>query len=127
MSATILVAAAFAVLTGVGIIWVGARFLVAPQASAAGFGLPSWPTTDADGWLNLKGVRDVASGLVILVPLALGYTEVVGWLLLAAAVTPFGDAAIVLRHGGRKALAYGMHGVTGVVVLVAAVLFLLGS
>lgn len=73
---------------------------------------------------DVKGVRDIVSGLVILVPLALGQTQVLGWLLLAAAVTPFGDAAIVRRHGGSKALAYGMHGATGVAVLVAAVLFL---
>jgi hypothetical protein len=120
-------ATVLAAVIGLGIIWIGIRFLLAPQATASGFGLPEWPATNANSWLNVKGVRDIVSGLVILVPLALGYTEVVGWLLLAAAVTPFGDALIVLRNGGNKALAYGMHAGTGVAVIVAGVLFLISG
>jgi hypothetical protein len=119
-----IVATVIAVLVGFGIIAIGVRYLTAPQASASSFGLPEWPHVGANGWLNVKGVRDIVSGLVILVPLALGQTQLLGWLLLAAAVTPFGDAAIVLRHGGSRPLAYGMHGATGVAVLVAAALFL---
>lgn len=114
-------------LLGLGIIWVGARYLLAPQASASTFGLPEWPAASANGWLNVKGVRDIVSGLVILVPLALGQTQVVGWMLLATAITPFTDAAIVLRNGGSKALGYGMHAGTGVAVIVAGVLFLISG
>jgi hypothetical protein len=125
MPVTVIAATVLAGLISLGIIFVGVRYLMAPQASASGFGLRAWPAESANGWLNVKGVRDIASGLVILVPLALGQPQVVGWLLVAAAVTPFGDAAIVLRNGGSKALAYGMHGATGVVVLVAAALFLI--
>ncbi len=118
-------ATVLACVIGVGIILIGARYLLAPQASASTFGLREWPAEGANGWLNVKGVRDIVSGLVILVPLALGQTQVVGWLLVAAAITPFADAVIVLRGGGSKRLAYGMHGATGVAVLVAAALFLL--
>jgi hypothetical protein len=123
MSMTI-VATVLAGLLGVGIIAIGARYLLAPQASARGFGLRDWPQESSNGWLNVKGVRDIVSGLVILVPLVMGQTQVVGWLLVAAAVTPFGDGLIVLRNGGSKALAYGMHAGTGVAVLVTAALFL---
>jgi hypothetical protein len=123
MSVTI--ATVLAGLLGLGIILVGARYLLAPQASASTFGLREWPPEGANGWLNVKGVRDIVSGLVILVPLALGQTQVVGWLLLAAAITPFADAVIVLRGGGSKRLAYGVHAATGVAVLAAAALFLL--
>jgi hypothetical protein len=119
------VATVLAALIGFGIIAIGTRYVLAPQASASTFGLREWPHVGANGWLNVKGVRDIVSGLVILVPLALGQTQLVGFMLLAAAITPFGDALIVLRGGGSKALAYGMHGATGVVVLVTAALFLL--
>jgi Domain of unknown function (DUF4267) len=77
--------------------------------------------------LAIKGVRDVVSGLVILLPLAPGDFRLLGWIVLVAAITPVGDALIVLRNNGSKALAYGgMHGGTAVAVLVAAILLLLG-
>jgi hypothetical protein len=117
-------ATVLAVLLGGGIIWVGVRYLLAPQASASTFGMRGWPAETDNGWLNVKGVRDVVSGIVILVPLALGQTQLVGLILLASALTPFGDAVIVLRSGGSKALAYGMHAGTGVAALVAGALFL---
>ena len=33
---------------------------------------------------------------------------------------------IVLRHGGKKAIAFGVHGLTALVMVIAAVLLLLG-
>ncbi len=56
---------------GVGIILIGARFLLAPQAAAAGYGVPvepAGPQTQAGGpypWLYVKGVRDIASGIFL--------------------------------------------------------------
>jgi len=67
------------------------------------------------------------SGLVILVPLALGQFHVLGWLVLAASITPFGDATVVIRNKGSKILGYAMHGGTAVVAVVTAGLLLLGS
>jgi Domain of unknown function (DUF4267) len=48
-------------LLGAGIIVIGARFLVAPRAAAAGYGLTS---EQGDPYLAVKGVRDIASGVV---------------------------------------------------------------
>ncbi|GAB3910136.1 DUF4267 domain-containing protein [Kibdelosporangium lantanae] len=113
------------ILTGLGIIWVGLQYLLAPVKTATGFGLPAWPTESPSiAWLNIKGVRDVVSGLVVLIPLALGQYEVLGYLLLAASLTAFGDALTILRYRGKKAVAYGVHGTTAVLVLLAGVLFL---
>ena len=59
---------------GVAIIFIGARFLLAPQAAAAGYGVPVEPAgaqTQAGGpypWLYVKGVRDIASGIFTLHP-----------------------------------------------------------
>ena len=59
----------------------------------------------------MKGVRDIAAGLMV------------GALVLAVeAVIPIGDMLIVLRRGGRKHTAFGVHGATAVVTLVAAAL-----
>ena len=43
-----------------------------------------------------------------------------GWTLLAAAVIPTGDAAIVLRHHGTGAIAYGVHGATAAAMVATA-------
>jgi hypothetical protein len=42
--------------------------------------------------------------------------------MLVVALAPLGDTAIVLRHGGTKATAFGIHFATAVVVLISAVL-----
>ena len=49
-----------------------------------------------------------------------------GWVLLVLAVVPFGDMLIVLGHRGRRGTAYGAHGATALLLVVAAGLWLLG-
>ena len=111
--------------TGLGIIVIGARFLFAPAAAAAGFGIAVRPDGgNADAYLSVKGVRDVASGLIALILLAAGNPHVLGWFELAASTIPVGDALIVLRYKGPKAAAYGVHGVTAAVLLASAALLL---
>ncbi|MEV4320575.1 DUF4267 domain-containing protein [Actinocrispum sp. NPDC049592] len=117
------VAIAITVLCGLGIITAGVQYLVAPAKTAKSFGLPAWPDGRSLAWLNLKGVRDIVSGLVALIPLALGQYQVLAYLLLAAALTPIGDALTILRYRGNKTLAYAMHGSTAIIILIASVLF----
>jgi hypothetical protein len=47
-----------------------------------------------------------------------------GWSMLAASIIPIGDGAIVLRHGGCRAVAFGVHGVTAAVMLIISGLLL---
>jgi hypothetical protein len=49
----------------------------------------------------------------------------VGWWILAMAVIPIGDAAIVLRRGRSKLIAYGVHGATAALMLAVAGLLLI--
>ncbi len=118
-------------LIGVGIILIGARFLLAPQAAAAGFGVPVEPPgarTSAGSpypWLHAKGVRDVASGIFICVLLANRAPHLLGAFMVAASIIPLGDAVIVLRSGGTRAAAFGIHGVTAAVALAASAALLL--
>jgi len=110
-------------LLGAGIIVIGARFLVAPRAAAAGYGITA---EQGDPYLAVKGVRDIASGVVVFVLLAAGKPHVLGRWLIAASVIPIGDAIIVLRGNGPKATAYGVHGTTAAGMLGTAALLLSG-
>ena len=96
-------------LIGASIIFVGARFFVAPRVAAAGYGVQTdlGPTTGA--YLSVKGVRDIASGLFVFILMAAGATHLLGWVILAATIIPLADAIIVLRHGGPKSIAWGVH------------------
>ncbi|MER5627861.1 DUF4267 domain-containing protein [Streptosporangium sp. NPDC002544] len=120
------IATVLAGLIGAGVIVMGARAFWAPQA-AVGFGIPDTPTEDRSfqAWLSVKGVRDIASGLFILIVLVGGTTQLLGWFMLAAGFIPIGDALIVLRSNGPKAAAYGIHGATAVVMLAIGALLLI--
>jgi hypothetical protein len=110
---------------GVGSSLIGARFLVAPRTAAAGYGVPAEPAgaqASAGGaypWLYVKGVRDIASGIFLLILLANRAPHLLGAFMAAASIIPLGDAVIVLRSGGTRAAAYGIHGATAVVALAA--------
>jgi len=120
---------------GAGIIFLGARFLLAPQVAAAGYGVPVEPAGPQGPakariagpypWLYVKGVRDIASGLFLLILLANRAPHLLGAFMAAASLIPVGDAVIVLRSGGTRAAAFGIHGATAVVMLAAAVVLLL--
>jgi Domain of unknown function (DUF4267) len=114
-------------LIGLGVILMGANAFRAPQASA-GFGIPGTPTEDLtfQAWLTVKGVRDIAMGLVILILLMGATPHLLGWSMLAAAGIPVGDALIVLRSNGPKATAYGVHATTAVVMVAISVLQFVG-
>ncbi|MCG5434297.1 DUF4267 domain-containing protein [Mycobacterium sp. MYCO198283] len=110
-------------LIAAAIIVVGARFLIAPKVAAAGYGVPAergQPSGDA--YLAAKGVRDIASGLMVIALLVSGATRPLAWMLLAASVIPVSDAWIVLRSGGSRSVALGVHGITAVVMLVTVAL-----
>ena len=105
------------------IIAVGCAYLARNEKNAAGFGLPTPPAPDARGWWQVKGIRDVVTGLLVIVFtfVALDY---LGVLVLVLALIPLGDMVIVLTNRGSKAAAYGIHGATALALIVAAVLLL---
>ncbi|MFF1869101.1 DUF4267 domain-containing protein [Kitasatospora herbaricolor] len=125
MSVKRALATGITVLTGLGISYVGLSYLLDPAATAPGFGLPDWPRgSDATGFLNVKGVRDLVSGLAVLTLLATRQRRALGWLMLVEALTPLGDMLVVLNHHGSAATAFGVHGLTAAAVAAAGVLLL---
>ena len=109
-----------------GIVFIGARFLFAPYAAAAAFGVAVRPDAIWRAYLSVKAIRDIASGLFIAILMFNRSAHLLGWFMLAATIIPLTDAAIVLRHGGTKATAFGIHGATAVVMIVASGLLLSG-
>lgn len=111
------------ILLAIGIIIIGLRFFVAPHASAAGYGVPV-QGEGADAYLTIKGLRDLTYGVLGLVLLAVGGAHIMGWFMVITAIVPVGDTFIVLRQGGKKAIAFGIHLATALAMLVdAALLF----
>lgn len=113
-----------AALIAVGIIAIGVRFLLAPGTAAAGYGVPEDQAGNS-AYLTAKGLRDIAAGMFTAILLAAQRPHLLAWFLVAAALIPVGDMIIVLRHHGPKATAYGIHGITALVLLAAAALLLI--
>ena len=112
-------------LVGLGIIVIGVRFLLAPRAAAAAYGVAVERKIGAAGaYLSAKGVRDIVSGLVAFLLIAITGYRVLGAWMLVMTLIPIGDAVVVLRSGGSKAAAYGWHVATAVVMVVIGILLL---
>jgi Domain of unknown function (DUF4267) len=65
----------------------------------------------------VKGTRDIASGLFVILLMANCSPRLLGEFMLVASLIAFGDMATVLRSGGSRALAFDMHGLTGLVIV----------
>jgi hypothetical protein len=113
-------------LIAAGIIFIGARFILAPRVAAAGYGAqPDLSQRSAGVYLTVKGVRDIASGLFVFILIAAGATHLLGWVILAATIIPIADVIIVLGNSGPKSIALGVHGLTAAIMLMTSALLLI--
>jgi hypothetical protein len=104
------------------IIVLGIRFVLQPRQATLDFGIA---VDSIRGLTAIKAARDVTSGIVPLVAWAAAGQTTLGWVLVAAALTPTADALIVLSNGGRPARALGIHGVTAAVLVVVGLVLAL--
>ncbi|ROQ72893.1 uncharacterized protein DUF4267 [Streptomyces sp. CEV 2-1] len=112
-----------AILLNAMIILVGVRFLVVPHAAAAAYGVPAKEDGDA-AYLSVKGVRDLSYGILGLALLAFSDAHAAAWFMLIVTIAPLSDTLVVLRNGGTRAVAFGIHFATAVVMLIdTALLF----
>ncbi|OUJ72727.1 DUF4267 domain-containing protein [Hymenobacter crusticola] len=82
-------------LLGLGMVFIGLRFLLAPRAGAEGFGVFLPPTDTQYAFHYAKGIRDVFSGLLLVAFSAFGYDRPLAWVMLLGALIPCVDLAIV--------------------------------
>lgn len=108
-----------------GIIFIGCRFLLAPSTAAAAYGVPAGVEPHSRAYLFAKGIRDIASGLFAAILIAYGSAHALGWFMLVATLIPIADAIIVLRQGGSRTIALGVHGGTAVTTLIISGLLLI--
>jgi hypothetical protein len=117
-----------ALLLSLAIIAIGIMYLANPRSATRSFGLPL-PEAGANvaGWLRLKGVRDIVSGLIILVLIAWDGSRTVGIVLLVEALIPVGDMLVILAGKGSVRSALGIHGVTALVMILTAIPLTMGA
>lgn len=107
------------ILIAIAIIGIGCFYIGSPAGIAGSFGLkPAALDANTQAWLRLKGIRDVASGLVVLALAVASDGRSVGLAVLALAFIPFGDMMNILLSRGRTVTALSVHGVTCMVMLI---------
>jgi uncharacterized protein DUF4267 len=116
-----------ALLLALAIIAIGTQYVASPSTATRSFGLPL-PEEGANiaWWLRLKGVRDIVAGLSVLALMAWGAPREVGIILLVEAIIPVGDMLLILAAKGSTKSAFGIHGLTAVVMVLAAIPMMIG-
>ncbi len=110
-------------LIGVGMLFIGARFLLAPEAGEAGFGLHYNQPDFA--FHAIKGIRDIFSGLIIVLFAWSHYRRPLFLTLLAGSIIPFTDMLIVWHTPGSDLWAMLVHG--GTVITLWILCYFLGQ
>jgi len=99
---------AIAFLTGLGLIFLGARFLIAPETAEAGYGIHFNEQGDYS-FHYIKGIRDLMSGLLMCIFVLSKQTKALGATLLVGTIVPIVDMSIVLSkpyNGITQAIAH---------------------
>lgn len=110
-------------LIALGIIFVGARFIINPNAGASDFGIP-FSNADDLPFGRIKGIRDIFSGIALLPLLLFRMRNATAWVFTSAIIVPATDFLIVLSTNGPTDIAHLLiHGST--VVYMAITSFLL--
>lgn len=97
-------------LLGAGMLFIGARFLIAPEIGEAGFGLHYDQPNYA--FHNIKGIRDIFSGLLIVLFAWSHDRKALFVTLLAGSIIPFADMLTVWQTPGSNPWAMLIHGGT---------------
>ena len=105
-----------------GIIFVGVRFIVAPSAGADGFGIGIIDAHDL-AYGRIKGIRDIFSGVVLLLLLWRRMRSVTAWVFTTTIIIPVTDGLIVLANNGAGDVSHLLiHWGTAAVMMVTSFL-----
>ncbi|UED32663.1 DUF4267 domain-containing protein [Rhizobium ruizarguesonis] len=115
-------------LLALAIIAIGTGYIASPTTMMRSFGLP----LPEDGpnvawWLRLKGVRDIVAGLLVLAFMMWGAEREVGIVLLIEAMIPVGDMLLIRAAKGSTKSAFGIHGLTAVIMVLVAIPMMIGA
>ena len=105
---------AIAFLTGLGMVFLGARFFLSPEVATAGYGIHF----NADGDYSfhyIKGIRDIFSGLLLCTFVLMNERRALGVTLLAGTMIPVTDMLIVVGKSYNGVLQAMPH-ITAIVI-----------
>lgn len=85
-----------ALLTGLLLVFIGLRFLIQPQLAESAFGIQTGIRGNYS-FHYIKGIRDLATGLVTLLLLFGKEFRALGWFMLGMAIVPATDLTLVLN------------------------------
>ncbi len=113
-------------LTGIGLLFIGLRFLISPVNAEFDYGIST--NTDADySFHYIKGIRDIFSGILLVLFVLTKQRKALAMMLLAAIVVPLGDFMIVMgkdgsdwQHGIAHLTAVAICMIVGPVLLMRA-------
>jgi hypothetical protein len=112
MTTKILYTVAF--ITGLGLIFIGARFLLSPETAEAGYGIHFNEQGDYS-FHYIKGIRDIFSGLLISVFVLLNERRALGVTLIAGTMVPLTDMLIVISKSYNGVLQAIPH-ITAIII-----------
>ncbi|AHF16757.1 DUF4267 domain-containing protein [Niabella soli] len=88
---------ALTLITGFTLVFIGIRFLIAPWAAELAFGIHV--NTGGDySFQYIKGIRDLFSGVILLLLLFTRQYRALGLILLSSMMVPVTDFRVVLAH-----------------------------
>ena len=105
---------ALAFLTGLGMIFIGTRFLLSPQIAQAGYGIHFNAQGDYS-FHYIKGIRDIFSGLLICIFILTRQTKALGTTMAAGTIIPIIDLLIVLSKN-YNGLAQAIPHISAIIV-----------
>jgi hypothetical protein len=86
---------AAALLVGLAMIFLGARFFFSPEAATVAFGIHFNANGDYS-FDQIKGIRDIFTGILLCVFVLLNERRAIGVTLLAGTIIPVSDMLVVL-------------------------------
>lgn len=106
-------------LIGLGMIFIGIRFLAAPEAGERGYGLNFSENADYS-FHYIKGIRDLFCGTLILTLALWKRRAVLALTLGLGAMIPFADFLVVLNAPNSNPAALWIQSVTAIVLVALA-------
>ena len=114
-----------AFITGLGLIFIGARFLLSPEIAEAGYGIHFNEQGDYS-FHYIKGIRDIFSGLLMCVFVLMNERRPLGITLLAGTIIPVTDMLVVLNksyNGVQQAIPH----ISAIIICVVIGIILLAA
>jgi len=112
-----------AFIAGLGLIFIGTRFLLAPEIAEAGYGIHFNEEGDYS-FHYIKGIRDIFSGLLICIFCLVNERRALGVTLLAGTIIPITDMLIVLNKSYNGVVQAMPHIIAIVICVVSGIILL---